>query len=348
MCIRDRAFSRSPAESAEQRDGVAANLGGKHVAEVGKERAALQAAGHRGGEQPRDGALALFGLAAQRELAVDDRAAQAALGGVVGGLDAGHAGEAPQRRPAFEQVLREAAVAAVADALARRLLEQRPKLLLERADALKQALAVSVPAELSPGGEQPLRDPKPGRAEVLLGAESLAVGGEVAHLLRDLTAHSERLGAQKQFGAAGLRVAERLFAAWGEFRGDADRQRLLERIGPLQEELRALLEEAAERSARNRRHRTFAKNLLKRWPALWSFAGVPGVEPPDNHAERGLRGAVIYRKLSHGSQSAQGERTIERLLSSSVTFRLQGRSLFLYLIDVLAAYIRCFPIPLLA
>jgi hypothetical protein len=34
-------------------------------------------------------------------------------------------------------------------------------------------------------------------------------------------------------------------------------------------------------------------------------------------AERGLRGAVIYRKLSHGTQSEQGERTIERLLSAS-------------------------------
>src|SRR5450756_873228 len=132
-----------------------------------------------------------------------------------------------------------------------------------------------------------------------------------AHLVRDFTAHSEGLGAQKQFGAAGLRVAERLFAAWGEFRGDADRARLSERIGPLQEELRALLEEAARKSARNRRHRTFAGNLLKRWPALWSFASVPGVEPTNNHAERGLRGAVILRKLSHGSQSAQGERTIE-------------------------------------
>src|SRR5665811_1659122 len=103
---------------------------------------------------------------------------------VVGRLDAGHAGEAPQRRPAFEQVLREGAVAAVARRLARRLLEQRPKLLLERADPLKQALAVSVPAELSPGGEQPLRDPKPGRAELLLGSESLAAGGEVAHQVR--------------------------------------------------------------------------------------------------------------------------------------------------------------------
>jgi len=168
-----------------------------------------------------------------------------------------------------------------------------------------------------------------------------------AHLVRDFTAHSEGLGAQKQFGVAGLEIAGRLFGAWGEFRGDADRARLLERIGALQEELRALLEEAARKSARNRRHRSFAKNLLKGWPALWSFASVPGVEPTNNHAERGLRGAVIYRKLSHGSQSEEGERTIERLLSASVTCRLQRRSLFAYLSDVLAAKIRGDPIPLL-
>src|SRR5450830_265654 len=137
-----------------------------------------------------------------------------------------------------------------------------------------------------------------------------------AHLVRDFTAHREGLGAQKQFGAAGLEIAAGLFAAWGEFRGDADRARLSERLGPLKQELRAMLEEAARKAARNRRHRSFAKNLLKRWPALWSFASVPGVEPTNNHAERGLRGAVILRKLSHGSQSAQGERTIERLLSA--------------------------------
>ena len=170
----------------------------------------------------------------------------------------------------------------------------------------------------------------------------------LAHLVRDFTAHSEGLGAQEQFGAAGLEIAAGLFAAWGEFRGDADRARLLERIDPLKQELRALLEEAARKSARNRRHRTFAKNLLKRWPALWTFALVDGVEPTNNHAERGLRGAVIYRKLSLGSQSEEGERIVERLLSASITCRLQKRSLFAYLTDVLTAKIRGDPIPLLA
>ena len=78
------------------------------------------------------------------------------------------------------------------------------------------------------------------------------------------------------------------------------------------------------------------------------FTTVPGVEPTNNHAERGLRGAVILRKLSLGSQSEEGERTTERLLSASITCRLQGRSLFAYLSDVIAARIRGDPIPLLA
>ena len=105
---------------------------------------------------------------------------------------------------------------------------------------------------------------------------------------------------------------------------------------------------ACTKSAKTKRHRLFAKNLLKRWPALSTFTIVDGVDPTNNHAERGLRGAVIYRKLSLGSQSDQGERTIERLLSASVTCRLQQRSLFAYLTDALNASIRGDPIPLLA
>ena len=109
-----------------------------------------------------------------------------------------------------------------------------------------------------------------------------------------------------------------------------------------------MLEQAARKSTKTKYHRLFATNLLKRWPALWTFTVVDGVEPTNNHAERGLRGAVIYRKLSLGSQSQQGERTIERLLSASLTCRLQRRSLFAYLSDVLSARIRGDPVPLLA
>jgi hypothetical protein len=119
-------------------------------------------------------------------------------------------------------------------------------------------------------------------------------------------------------------------------------------IAPLEDTLQALLEHAARKSPRTKYHRLFANNLLKRWPALSTFTYTDGVEPTNNHAERGLRGAVIYRKLSLGSQSEQGERTIERLLSASLTCRLQKRSLFAYLTDVLTARIRGDPIPALA
>ena len=169
-----------------------------------------------------------------------------------------------------------------------------------------------------------------------------------AHLVRDFTAHSEGLAAQKEFGEAGLALAGRLFQAWDDYRQEGDRARLIEHITPLKRELRTLLERSARKSTKTKHHRLFANNLLKHWPALWTFTLLEGLEPTNNHAERGLRGAVIYRKLSLGSQSEQGERTIERLLSASVTCRLQRRSLFAYLTDVLNASIRGDPIPALA
>jgi transposase len=168
-----------------------------------------------------------------------------------------------------------------------------------------------------------------------------------AHLLRDFTAHSEGMAEQKKFGDDGLKIAHDLFAAWRAYQLDGDRVRLQAQITPLEGNLRALLEHAARKSTRTKYHRDFARNLLKRWPGLWTFSHTDGVEPTNNHAERGLRGAVIYRKLSHGSQSEHGERTIERLLSASITCRLRNQSLFAYLTQALTAHARGDPVPAL-
>jgi transposase len=91
-----------------------------------------------------------------------------------------------------------------------------------------------------------------------------------------------------------------------------------------------------------------ARNLLKAWPPLWTFAAHKCVEPTNNDAERALRSAVIYRKLSLGSQSEGGERRIERLFSAHTTCRLQRRSLYAYLTEPFAAHARGDPVPLLA
>jgi transposase len=168
-----------------------------------------------------------------------------------------------------------------------------------------------------------------------------------AHLLRDFTSHSEGLSEQHDFGCAGVVIAHELFAAWDGYQADGVRARLQAQTAPLQARLRTLLEHAARKSPRTKYHRDFARNLLKRWPALWTFTHTDGVEPTNNHAERGLRGAVIYRKLSLGNQSERGERTIERLLSASVTCRLRKQSLFAYLSQALAAHARGDPVPVL-
>jgi transposase len=168
-----------------------------------------------------------------------------------------------------------------------------------------------------------------------------------SHLVRDFTAHAEGMAAQKELGETGLRVADELFRAWKIYKHDGDRRTLKRRVAPLKRELRALLETNASKRARNRYTRTISNNLLKLWPALWKFLEIDGVEPTNNHAERGLRGAVIYRKLSLGSQSDQGEQTIERLLSASITCRLQKRSLFTYLTQAITAHARGDPAPAL-
>ena len=137
-----------------------------------------------------------------------------------------------------------------------------------------------------------------------------------------------------------------MFWAWEIYQHTGDRAKLKRGIGKLRRELKPILTRHAGKHARYRYGRRFARNLLKIWPALWTFDSIQGVHPTNNHAERGLRGAVIYRKLSLGSQSEDGERRIERLLWAHTTCRLQRRSLHAYLVDLLGAHSRGDPVPL--
>ena len=169
-----------------------------------------------------------------------------------------------------------------------------------------------------------------------------------SHLQRDFAFHAEGRGADKELGEHGLSVCDEVFWAWEIFQHTGERAELKRRVRALQRELKPILREHAGKKARYRQGRRFARNLLKIWPALWTFAAHPGVQPTNNHAERALRGAVIYRKLSLGSQSELGEQRIARLLSAHTTCRLQRRSLHAYLIDLIRAHARGDPAPVLA
>lgn len=169
-----------------------------------------------------------------------------------------------------------------------------------------------------------------------------------SHLQRDFRRHADGLGEQKTFGEQGVPLTKQVFAAWRSYQHEHhDRRRLQDEIAPIQTELRALLEAASPKKARNRWHRQFANNLLKVWPALWTFTVLDRVEPTNNPAERALRGPVIHRKLSLGTQSQDGERFAERALSAAATCRIQQRSLFTYLSELLTTHTRGDPFPAL-
>jgi transposase len=170
-----------------------------------------------------------------------------------------------------------------------------------------------------------------------------------SHVDRDFRRHSEGLAEQKTFGEHGLELSRQVFAAWRSFKHEHhDRDRLAAEIAPVQTELPRLLEDASPKSRRTRWHRRFANNLLKVWPALWTFVTVEGVEPTNNPADRALRAPVIHGKISLGTQSKTGERFAERALSAAATCRLQRRSLFTYLSELLIAHSRGDPFPALA
>lgn len=60
---------------------------------------------------------------------------------------------------------------------------------------------------------------------------------------------------------------------------------------------------------------TFARRLRAEMEHLWLFLQTSGVAPTNNHAERMLRFAVLWRKRSLGTRNEAGERWVERILS---------------------------------
>jgi transposase len=151
-----------------------------------------------------------------------------------------------------------------------------------------------------------------------------------AHLKRAFQALVDRRREAAPIGCWGLAEIERLFALWHRFRGgEYDRKELQRRLIPLQARLGRLLRCGQE----NPDHRAagLCRELMKWWPALWTFARVEGVEPTNNGAERALRPAVLWRKGSFGPDSEAGSLVAERLLTAIASCRQQSRPLLAFL-----------------
>ena len=85
--------------------------------------------------------------------------------------------------------------------------------------------------------------------------------------------------------------------------------------------------------------------LLEGEEHLWTFLRVRGIEPTNNVAERALRHAVLWRKMSGGTASAWGSRFVERVLSVAATCRQQGVGVLEYLTGCFQAGAMGGPLP---
>jgi transposase len=91
--------------------------------------------------------------------------------------------------------------------------------------------------------------------------------------------------------------------------------------------------------------RNQCKSLHTHSEHLWRFLTTEGIEPTNNTAERALRPAVIYRKLSYGTQSDSGSRFVERIFTVLGTCRMQKRNGFEYLVEAIQADLSKQPSP---
>ncbi len=166
-----------------------------------------------------------------------------------------------------------------------------------------------------------------------------------AHLKRDWQFYRERAGPVGDWGELGMAAIAKLFATWHRFRSGAiDRATLQREMAPIQAELRALVEQGGD-ALPWEKARGFCRDLLGTWPALWTCVDMAGVEPTNNAAERALRPAVLWRKGCYGTDSADGSRFVERILTVTTTCRQQQRPILPFLADAVRAHWSGLPAP---
>jgi transposase len=151
-----------------------------------------------------------------------------------------------------------------------------------------------------------------------------------AHLIRDFVAIAERGGTSTRIGDALLAEAKRLFGWWHRVRdGDLSRERFRTYVRPLRKRVHALLTQG-KTCKQPKTARTCSK-ILDMFDALWLFVERAGIEPTNNVAERAVRHAVLWRKLSGGTHSEHGSRFVERILTVVATLRQQNRNILAFI-----------------
>jgi transposase len=166
-----------------------------------------------------------------------------------------------------------------------------------------------------------------------------------AHLKRDFQALIDRGDNQtKRHGYDLRRMTCKLFEHWGDYRaGKISRVAFVRRMAPVRREVERLLLRGM--ASNNKSLVGMCQELHDHRDWLWTFVRDEHVEPTNNAGERALRHAVIWRKLSFGTQSTGGSRFVETMLTVIETCRQQRRSAFDFLTATIKAHLAGQPAP---
>ena len=150
-----------------------------------------------------------------------------------------------------------------------------------------------------------------------------------AHLKRDFTKlHEKENKIISRLGKNLLESESQLFKVWHDFKStQISRDELQKQAEPIRRRIGELLEQGSYTDPSLKASR-FCKNLLEKFNALWTFLDTEYVEPTNNHAERSLRPLVIWRKKYFFTRSDYGSEYVARTASINITCRLQDKSSF--------------------
>jgi transposase len=165
-----------------------------------------------------------------------------------------------------------------------------------------------------------------------------------AHLLRQFRGFQDRGPEAERIGSALELLTEVMFHFWHRVRdGTMTRASFRTRMESLRPHIAAWLEQGASCAVPCVAGR--CREIFVLEPALWTFVFVEGVEPTNNAAERILRPGVLWRKRSFGTDSPNGSRFVERILTVVTTLHLQKRNVLDYVTAACQAAISGHPAP---
>lgn len=153
-----------------------------------------------------------------------------------------------------------------------------------------------------------------------------------AHLKRDFQAFVDRGEGPEELGAKIRTQMDLMFNWWHQVKdGTMSFLTFQDKMKSVQIKVGELLREGT--ICEHKKTAGTCRDILKREEALWTFVYKEGIEPTNNIAEQKVRPAVLWRKVSFGTQSDTGSRFFERTMTVTATLKQQDRNVLDYFVE---------------